>query len=104
MCAMIPMFRVFSSANVRGIVRKVSLELVVRTGAAGPHWRRPRARYAMRPQKRPARALALLPIQPEFAYIVRLSMDWMSARRQHLADARATAEYSRCMMPLRQAE
>ena len=58
----------------------------------------------MRPQKRPARALALLPIQPELAYIVRLSMDWIPVRAQHIADARATAEYSRCMMPLWQAE
>ena len=97
------MFRVFSSGNVRGIVRKVSLvsaanRAVHRLGGdvrAG-HW--------MRPQKRPARALALVPIQPEYAYIVRLSMDSMSARRQHLADARATAEYSRWMAPLRQAE
>ena len=37
-------------------------------------------RNGMRPQKRPARALALVPFEPELAYIVPLSMDWMSAR------------------------
>jgi hypothetical protein len=45
-----------------------------------------------------------MPIQPELAYIVRLSMDWTSAQAQRFADARATAEYSRVMMPLGQAE
>ena len=56
------------------------------------------------PTKKARTGLALVPNQPEYVYIVRLSMDWMSARRQHLADARATAEYSRWMLPLRQAE
>jgi hypothetical protein len=43
--------------------------------------------------------LAVLPIQPELAYIVRLSMDRISARMQRFADPERRLNIAGRMMP-----
>jgi hypothetical protein len=46
-------------------------------------------------KKRPMRAPATLSLSARYAYIVRLSMDWMCARMPKFTDLRATDDYSR---------
>src|SRR5215216_3526376 len=104
MCAMIPMFRVFSSGNVRGIVRKVSLELFVANRGHGAAQEETSGLRRDAPIKKARTGLGASADSARVRLYRAALHGLMSARMQHRADARATAEYSRCMMPFRQAE